>query len=76
MTTAAAPQQILLRYPRTFADGSTVEIVEFVACQELQPGVAVLETTFQTAASQYESQLPLATALLDRLVLAPAGGAT
>jgi hypothetical protein len=75
LTAAEAPQQILLRYPQTFPDGSTAEIMEFVACQELRPGVAVLETTFQTAASQYEAELPLATALLDGLVRLPTGGA-
>ncbi len=76
LTAAEAPQQILVRYPQAFADGSSAEIVEFVACQELQPGVAVLETTFQVAASQYDAELPLATALLDTLALAAAGGTT
>lgn len=66
-----APQQILLRYPQTFPDGSSAEIIEFVACQVLRPGEAVLETTFQVAASQYEAELPLATVLLDGLVLQP-----
>jgi len=68
-----APQQILLRYPQVFADGSSAEIIEFIACQELQPGVAVLETTFQAAASQYPNELPQATALLGTLTLSPGG---
>ena len=73
LTPAAAPEQILLRYPQTFGDGSTAEIIEFVACQELRSGAAVLETTFQVAASRYADELPLATSLLESLVVDSGG---
>lgn len=39
-------------------DGTIYRGVEYVACRSLEPGVAVLETTWQTATSSYNDELP------------------
>lgn len=67
------PDQMLLKYTQTFADGSSAEMIELVACQSLGSAGAVLETTYQIAESQYADEMPLAAAVLETVTMAPAG---
>lgn len=58
----------------TMPDGALYRGVEYVECRTLVPGLAVAELTWQTAASNFNAELPLVEALLTALDLPGSGG--
>lgn len=48
-------------------DGTVYRGAEYVACRSLEPGVAILETTWQTATSSYNDELPFVSELFATL---------
>lgn len=50
-------------------DGSIYRGAEYVACRPLQPGVAVLETTWQTSTATYNDELPAVSEILASMTI-------